>query len=255
LIPLPVVPLKGITVLVTRPADQTDSLCGRIEALGGTAIRFPAIAIEPVAAMPSSQQYDWVIFISANAVRYGLKYVSRGARTRIAAIGKATAAVLVANNVPIDVVPSQASTSESLLAHPELANIATQSVLIVKGLGGRELLQDALSQRAAQIATLDVYRRVLPPLDPTASEQLEQLWVDAPIDVVTITSVETLDNLFALITEKCRALLASTAFVTVSERIAAAARVRELKGPCLLSRNADDDSIVGAIAAWHARAR
>jgi uroporphyrinogen-III synthase len=254
-IPHPVAPLKGIAVLVTRPAAQSQDLCARIQSLGGEPIAFPTIVIEPVATSPTQQHYDWLFFVSANAVRHGLPLLVRDAGTRIAAIGKATAAALDACKVRVDAMPSGNSTSEALLAHPALLNIERQTVLIVKGVGGRELLHDALIQRGAQVATLEVYKRVLPPVDSARVQEFEQRWRDEGVDIVTLTSVETLDNLLTMLGESGRAFLKATPFVTVSERIADAARDKGLAGTCVLSRGADDDALIGAIAAWHARAR
>jgi uroporphyrinogen-III synthase len=242
-------------VLVTRPAAQSQELCARIQSQGGEGIAFPTLAIEPISAAASQQQYDWLIFVSANAVLHGLPLVARGEHTRIAAIGKATAAALAARDVRVDAMPIGNATSESLLAHPAFGNINRQSVLIVKGVGGRELIQDALTQRGAQVASLEAYRRVQPAIDAARVQQLEQRWRDEGIDIVTLTSVETLDNLLAMLTETGRALLKTTPFITVSERIAQAANTKGLTGACVLSRGADDNALIGAIAAWHARAR
>jgi uroporphyrinogen-III synthase len=157
--------------------------------------------------------------------------------------------------VRVDATPAGNARSETLLAHPAFASVSQQTALIVKGVGGRELLHDALTQRGAQVATLEAYRRVQPPVDAAEIRQLEQRWQDDGIDIVTLTSVETLDNLLALLGETGRTLLQATPFVTLSERIADTARSKGLKGACVLSRGADDDSLIGAIAAWHARAR
>jgi uroporphyrinogen-III synthase len=117
------------------------------------------------------------------------------------------------------------------------------------------LLHDALIQRGARVSTLDVYRRSLPLISANSVQLLEQRWRDDGIDIVTLTSVETLENLFTLLTEMGQRLLISTPFVAASERIATAAVGRGCIGTGVLSRGADDDSIIGAIAAWHARAR
>ncbi len=260
MIPFPVAPLRDVTVLVTRPADQAASLCASIDALGGEALAFPAIAIESIAieSLASSSlggEYDWVVFVSVNAVTHGLPHIKRGPQTRIAAIGKSTATLLESHEIRIDAVPDSDFTSEALLTHPALSDIASQRVLIVKGAGGRELLHATLLERGAQVATVDVYRRVLPVLANDTLQTLERRWQEGGIDITTLTSVETLDNLTSLLTEIGRSRLQSTPFVAVSERIAAAARSRGLTGTCVLARNADDASIVGAIAAWHARAR
>jgi uroporphyrinogen-III synthase len=255
LIPHPIASLKGLTVLVTRPAEQAVPLCELIKGKGGNPIALPTIAIESVAQERNTVEYDWLIFVSANAVRHGLPLVKFGTNTRIAAIGKATAAALAAQDIAVDAMPISGTTSESLLAHPAFAAISGQRVLIVKGIGGRELLHDALSEKGATVSTLSAYRRVQPLLNADQVQQIEQKWRDEGIDIVTITSVETLDNLLAMLSDSGRALLNKTPFVTLSERIAIAARDKGLSGTCVLSRGADDEAIVGAIAAWHARAR
>jgi uroporphyrinogen-III synthase len=247
--------LEGVTVLVTRPAAEAQRLCGRIEMLGGEAIAFPALAIEPIPLAESDQRCDWLIFVSANAVRHGLRHIRRTETTRVAAIGKATAAALSAFDVRIDAMPEKNFSSEALLTHPAFANVGGQTILIVKGCDGRELLQETLTQRGARVAALEVYRRVRPKVDPAAIEQLEKRWHDDGVAITTLLSVETLENLLTMLTDLGRTLLKATPFVTLSDRIVAAARGAGLRGECVLSRDADDDAIVGTIAAWHARAR
>jgi uroporphyrinogen-III synthase len=255
LIPHPIAPLTGVSVLVTRPAAQSDELCKRIAALGGEAISLPVIAIEPIPNIAAQPAHDWLIFISANAVHHGLPHVARDATTRIAAIGKATAEALAANKVQVDAVPERGVDSESLLTNPALSDMSGKRALVVKGAGGREMLREELSLRGAQVTELEVYRRVAPHHDAAAVTALEQRWREHGIDIVTLTSVETLDNLDKTLTDSGRGLLRATPFVVLSERIATAARTKGLRGDCVLSRGADDAAIAGAIAAWHARAR
>ncbi|HYM34402.1 MAG TPA: uroporphyrinogen-III synthase [Steroidobacteraceae bacterium] len=255
MIPLAVAPLKGVTVLVTRPQEQSRELYAKIISLGGEAIFFPTIEIEAQSTVAPKQEYDWVIFISANAVRHGLARIERSDHTRVAAIGKATAAVLESFKVRVDLLPEKDSNSEALLAHPLFSNVAGQNILIVKGEGGRGLLQESLMERGAKVTTLDAYRRVRPQVDATTVEKLERCWRDDGISIVTITSVEILDNLLALLTDAGKLMLQATPFVTVSKRIVDAVRAKGITSPYVLSRSADDAAIVGAIAAWHARAR
>jgi uroporphyrinogen-III synthase len=255
LIPLAVAPLKGVTVLVTRPQEQSRELCAMIATAGGEVISFPTIAIEELPVAAPKQKYDWVIFISANAVRHGLEHVERSEHTRVAAIGKATAAALESFNVRVDVLPDKDSNSEALLAHSAFTNVAGQNILIVKGEGGRRLLQGSLTERDAKVTAIDAYRRVRPQVAKTAIEQLEQRWRDEGITIVTLTSVEIFANLLTLLTDAGKLLLQATPFVTVSKRILEAVRATGITSPCVLSRSADDAAIVGAIAAWHARAR
>ena len=143
-IPKVLPPLTDLTVLVTRPAAQCAVLCEEIVRQGGNAIAFPAVAIEPLAvqATVASVDYDLIVFVSVNAVEHGARHVTKGARTRIAAIGRATAAALAAAELAADIVPEAGFTSEALLAHPELQLTSGARVLIVRGAGGRELLKE-----------------------------------------------------------------------------------------------------------------
>lgn len=71
--------LRGKHVVVTRPAEQADKLAGQIEARGGTAVRFPVLAIFDVAdpgllraAAQDIEGYDFAIFVSPNAAQRAL---------------------------------------------------------------------------------------------------------------------------------------------------------------------------------------
>jgi uroporphyrinogen-III synthase len=256
-IPKVVPPLTGLTVLVTRPAAQCAMLCAEIERQGGSAIAFPAVEIEPVAVQTTvaAVDYDLVVFVSVNAVEHGARQVTKGTRTRIAAIGRATAAALAAAELAADIVPEAGYTSEALLAHPQLQLTSGARVLIVRGEGGRELLRDTFAEHGMVVETREVYRRVRPTVDAAKVAEVEARWSDEGIDVVTATSIETLQNLQALLTEHGRQLLSSTALLVPSRRIVAAAVSAGLRGDAIVAAGADDVSMIGALAQWRMRAR
>ncbi len=102
---------------MTRPEQQAASLCAEIERLGGNAIRFPTIAIEPVTA-PVAEECDLAVFTSINAVAHGSHLVPFNSNVRVAAIGRATAHALNEAKVKVDYVPEAGFTSEDLLVHP-----------------------------------------------------------------------------------------------------------------------------------------
>ena len=257
MIPRVVPPLTGLTVLVTRPAAQCAVLCAEIERQGGAAIAFPAVEIEPVAvqATVSSADYDLVVFVSVNAVEHGARQVARSERTRIAAIGRATAAALAAAELAADIVPEAGFTSEALLAHPQLQLTSGARVLIVRGEGGRELLQETFVAHGMAVETREVYRRVRPNVDAARVAEVEARWADEGIDVVTATSIETLQNLQALLTERGRQLLSATTLLAASRRIVEAAVSAGLRGEAIVAAGADDASMIGALAQWRMRAR
>lgn len=254
MIPKVMPPLAELTVLVTRPASQTASLCEQISQLGGTAIAFPSVEIEALAATAASG-HDLVVFVSVNAVAHGVHLIEKGPTTRVAAIGKATAAALAQTSLPADIVPEAGFSSEALLAHPDLTLSSGTRVLIVRGAGGRELLQESFASRGLIVETREVYQRVRPAVEDAVRHAIEERWATEGIDVVTATSVETLHNLFEMLSERGRQLLRETTLLVASHRIAEAATAAGLNGTVIVANGADDASMIGALARWRTRAR
>ncbi|MGH8175936.1 MAG: uroporphyrinogen-III synthase, partial [Steroidobacter sp.] len=179
--------------------------------------------------------------------------IQNGPSLRIAAIGKATAAALIAAGLPADIVPDAGFDSESLLAHPALAGASVSRVVIVRGEGGRELMRESFAAHGAVVETREVYRRVRPVVDPTRLAQIEAAWADEGVDVVTVTSVQTLHNLIDMLSERGRRLLRSTLLLAASRRIADAAQAAGLH--VIVAPGADEASMIGALAQWRTRAR
>ncbi|MEE9452712.1 MAG: uroporphyrinogen-III synthase, partial [Gammaproteobacteria bacterium] len=75
--------LIDLTVMVTRPQHQAEKLCQMISEQGAKVVRFPALAIEQVdypshdKIMAAFNAVEIVIFISANAVFYGMSLWQR----------------------------------------------------------------------------------------------------------------------------------------------------------------------------------
>lgn len=254
MIPKVIPPLTGLSVLVTRPAAQAETLCARIEELGGSSIRFPTIAIEPHSA-PPAEPCDLVVFVSVNAVQHGRHLVAPNANIKVAAIGRATAAALRDAGLTVDYVPEAGFTSEALLSHPQLSLSSGMRALIVRGEGGREMLQAEFATRGLIVHTREVYKRVRPQIDVAAREAIENEWSEGDIDIVTLTSIATLDHLREMLSDRGNSLLKRTPVLVVSTRIAEAVRGADLQGEIVMAPAADDASIIGALSQWHARAR
>jgi uroporphyrinogen-III synthase len=223
-------PLAGRTVLVTRPVPQAAALARAIQAAGGEAFEFPALAIEAVppdaleAPLARLREADIVIFISPSAAQFGMAAIRAGGgmapATAIFSVGPGTARALQARGVG-GVITPDGQDSEALLALPQLAEVAGKRVVIVRGVGGRPLLADTLAARGAQVGFLECYRRVLPRAD---AAPLLARWQAGGIDAVTVTSAETLASLAALLGEAGTPLLVRTPLFAPHEKIAAAAR-------------------------------
>ncbi len=149
-------PLHNLGVLVTRPELQGASLAQAITKRGGQPLLFPTVAIhardddtETRRTLAQVRDYDITVFVSPNAVRYGLELLGdqRGEldHTGLAAVGGATAQQLRDQGYTVDIVPPRGAGSEALLEHGALQKLAQQRVLIVRGVGGRELLADTLA--------------------------------------------------------------------------------------------------------------
>ncbi|MGB9093263.1 MAG: uroporphyrinogen-III synthase, partial [Gallionella sp.] len=72
-------PLHGLTIAVTRPREQALQMMQRIEQAGGVPLLFPLLEITAAADIAALNaqvarlgQFNLAIFISPNAVRYGV---------------------------------------------------------------------------------------------------------------------------------------------------------------------------------------
>ena len=122
--------LKNKTVVVTRPAHQADNLCNLIHDNGGKAIRFPVLEIIDPPDPLNTQEIrskiagaDMIIFISPNAVDYGMRAIDEAGgipvSINVAAVGQGSAKKLAARNQNVDIFPSDSFNSEALLAMEE----------------------------------------------------------------------------------------------------------------------------------------
>jgi uroporphyrinogen-III synthase len=204
--------LAGCGVLITRAKHQAHELKSEIEAAGGDTFLFPAINIvgrdideigRELAEMPEP---DIVIFVSGNAVAYGLAAVKRK-NAKIAVVGPATRAAIESMGVNVDIFPQDGFDSEHLLQHEAFQAVQDKSIVIVRGQSGRELLADTLRERGANVQYLGVYNRI--PHEPTLAD-LEDL---------EFALVETLDCLAQIIPARSLSLLRHTTLVAPSTRV------------------------------------
>ncbi|WP_027148847.1 uroporphyrinogen-III synthase [Methylobacter tundripaludum] len=218
--------LNGARVLVTRPEHQAENLSRLIEQRGGIAVRFPALEIVSrdddriKSTLENLDGFQWVVFISANAVNFALKAnsgkIPRTKSVRFAAVGQATAQAMKMAGLPVDLVPEYGYNSEALLEMPQLQQVEGQNCLIVRGEGGREQLATTLRSRGAEVDYLEVYKRIIPRMD---SSPVVELLAQHRLDVITVTSAEALQNLSLMLGEKNNKLLSLIPLVVVSDRI------------------------------------
>ena len=205
-----VLPLAGLSVLLTRPAGQADKLAAAIQGLGGRVTQLPLLAIEPITERAAVERlktsimtldnYDAAIFISTNAATLGLEWIENywpqlPVGLEAYAVGPGTAEIL--RQLPWPVQCSDVGvTSEHLLALPGLRNVAGKRIALFRGQGGRELLAETLRERGARVDYLEIYQRRVP--EYTRAMVMQQI-DDNAINAVVATSQQILDSFVTLV--------------------------------------------------------
>jgi uroporphyrinogen-III synthase len=249
--------LLGLHIMVTRPAHQAAHLCELIRAAGGVPVLLPALAVDNPADMGPAlaivqglHEFDIAIFVSTNAVERAMALIRRHggvpAQLRLAAVGQRTAETLVRYCGRIDIQAPPPYNSEALLATAELQSLSGTRIVIFRGVGGRELLAEALQRRGAQVSYAEVYRRIKP--DIRLADVVPQ---GAKIDIVIVTSQDGLQNLVEMADlEQRREWLLNTQLAVISPRVAQLAARLGFKRPALTASQASDEAMVAACTAY-----
>ena len=200
-------PLFGKRIVITRAATQAGTLGHQLHELGADVVELPLIAFAPPmdaapldAALANLSDYDWLIFTSANGVRYFLDrldqspYDLRGLRAKLCAIGPATARELQELHLKVDVIPEE-YVAESLVDAMSREALVGKRVLIPRAAVARDVVPIELRKLGAHVDVVETYRTVV----PAASEQLaKELFGAGKPDWITFTSSSTVKNFLAL---------------------------------------------------------
>lgn len=221
--------LNGLRVLNTRPLKQSQELNQKIRIAGGLPLSCPALAIAPplqdwLPLLPELHNVQQAIFTSANAVTWCFsvftkKHVTWPGHILITAVGHGTALALRSRQLRIDNIPD-ISDSEHLLMLNSLQAIRNETILLVKGKGGRALIANTLQERGAQVIELDVYQRILPDIN---QKKLARWWREDCVDIILFTSQEAILNIMTMFGKDAEAWLKRTPCLVISERLAQAA--------------------------------
>jgi uroporphyrinogen III methyltransferase/synthase len=193
-------------VLVTRAREQAGVFAALLEAAGARVMLVPTIAIEPPDSWAPldaalAVEHDWVVFTSVNGVamvRRRAEAVGRGRawleRSRLAAIGPATAAALREWGLTAEVVPGE-YVAEGLLDRLRPLVAPGARVLLPRAAETRDVLVRELTAHGAHVTEVAAYRT------RAATEHaagLREALADGRVDVVTFTSSSTVRSFCAL---------------------------------------------------------
>lgn len=246
--------LAGLRVMVTRPEPAGSELCAYLQTEGAETVYFPTIAFAPppnpdLLARQITLLGDqrWIIFISPQAVHASVALIRRAwphlpPQTQIAAVGAGTANALKAAGY-VAIHPVDHWSSEGLLALPAFQRLENTTCAIVRGEGGRDLLEQTLVARGATVLSLIAYQRVLPDID---TQPFASLLEQQKIDAIICTSYESVRNLKELMGDQHWPALKKRLLIVVSERIKLLAQDLGFQTICVAS-NASHAAMVAAL--------
>ncbi|WP_448096214.1 uroporphyrinogen-III synthase [Luteibacter yeojuensis] len=216
-------PLRNVTVVITRPAGTAGPLARRVRKLGGIPVSVPGLSLRATedaaavdAALRRALEGDVLVFTSPAAVRFAADVLPLATRAAVIAVGRGTARALKTASVAEVRFPETSQNSEGVLALPELTNVTGKRVALVGAPGGRGVIREQLALRGAVMEEIHVYHRVAPRIDRRHIDPLLKL---GRRSAVLLSSAEALDHLRrALIAPAWRKLVQAVAVVS-SDRL------------------------------------
>jgi uroporphyrinogen III methyltransferase/synthase len=167
-------PLFGKRIVVTRDHSQAAALSEPLEELGAEVLRVPAIEIRPAEdtepldqAIARIRTYDWIIFTSANGVRFFLERLDASARdlravsAKLCAIGPATRAVLESAHLKVDLMPQEYVAESVVEAFKEIP-LDGRRILLPRAAVARDVVPRELERRGASVEVVEAYHTIAP---------------------------------------------------------------------------------------------
>ncbi len=256
-------------MLVTRPEFQAMPLCRLLESHGATTLRLAVVEIKPLKdrrvlmeQLGGLENFDVILFTSANAVRFGVSLLDQNRALTLAAVGPATSRALNQAGYRVAMQAGESFDSEGLLSHPRLGHVAGHRILIIKGTEGRDLLQQELMRRGATVVCADVYERARANVSAAALTAVQQRFAAGGVQVITATSLAIGAALLELAplgspplepaSLDLRGEFERAHWLVPGERVAAGLRALGLNAPLLRADSAEDQDLAAALIRWRA---
>lgn len=243
-------PLHGKTIAVTRPKERVGTLAARLRALGANVIEAPCIEIVPRQDTAPLQQalqkpHDWAVFTSPAGVQAAVDALERIGRDlralygmKIAVIGRGTAQALRAYGLSADLIPAQYD-GEHLAAALLEQLPARGAVLLLRAAAGGEILPARLTAVGITVTDVPLYDTVY---RCGKAEALRARMMDGALDVVTFTSVSTVE---AFVQAVGAADYSGFTALCIGEQTAAAAHRYQMS--VKIAKNATIDDMIASL--------
>jgi len=227
-------PLFGRRIVITRPPRQAAGFAEKIEELGGEALEFPVIEICPPAdygpldrAVENARNYDWIIFTSANGVRYFFERMAEKKKdirnlkgVRLCAIGPRTAGELNSRGLLADFMPPEYR-AEGILEQIGAEVKPGERVLLPRAAEAREILPETLSSMGAEVDVVEAYRTLA---GKAEARFLVDMLKGEAVHAVTFTSSSTVRSFAALLGDNFRELLEGVTVASIGPVTSATCR-------------------------------
>ena len=186
-------PLEGVTVVVTRPSEQSGDLLGMLEARGAVPLLAPAIRTSGAPGSRLARAADelaaggfaWAVFTSRAGVEAVMERLNgRPLRASVAAVGDGTATALRRLGVEPDLVPSTFTTAALARAMPK----GTGRVLLARADIAPEGMESELERKGWTPFRVEAYRTSFAHRLPAGVGRAIR---EGSVDAVTFTSAST----------------------------------------------------------------
>jgi uroporphyrinogen-III synthase len=224
-------PLEGKRVVVTRAVEQARDLMARLENMGATVLLFPAVSFSEPSdtgeldlAIRSLGEFDWILFTSANAVRFFAGRCRKlavepgqGGNYRCAAVGPATASAVATEGFSVDHVAQEFL--GVALARELSASLAGKKVLLPRSARARPDLPNALKAVCAEVSEVVAYHTGgVGVIEPGVMRAIRE----AQVDVISFFSPSAIENMRGELGEEVLARLGARAALAVVGPVTAA---------------------------------
>ncbi len=192
--------LSGLRIVVTRATHQAEELAAPLREVGAHVLLVPVIGIaapyDPAPlreAAAQCDQFDWIIFTSANAVNAfaaELPEPRSECPARIATVGPATRDAAERCGLTISLVPV-AYIAESLVDALGREDLKGKRVLIPSAAVTRDIVPEALRGLGAKVDVVEAYRNIIP---SGAAERVAEVFRPPLPDWITFASSSAVEN-------------------------------------------------------------
>ena len=219
-------PLFGRRILVTRGHSGGFEPLGE---LGAEIIEFHTISIVPPAdlsgldnAIDRADSYDWLIFTSANGVKFFFKRFFERDRdirdlkgVKICAVGPRTASEIWRYGIRTDMVPERFNAeglTAAFMKDAAARQAGTEGKRDLKGIrmllpraeSAREVFPEKVRELGGEIDVVTAYRAVKP---ETHGKRLKRFLKEGRISIATFTSAATFNNFMEIMADDALDLL------------------------------------------------